>query len=284
MIISRRIVAFVALSLGLVAAGCGDSTPAAPDGGTRPDGGTGTVDSGTAGTDSGTRSDGGTGVDAGGDVDGGSVGSDGGIRSDGSVGPGRDAGDPFGDAGPGGAPEWVDIEVLLDGTTCDDLVPCGGDVEGTWDVTGGCVDFELPSELEFCTGYTIEATIARARGRATFDGTTATRIAQSEVEVELFIPMGLCTGDLIGGCPGIEMRIMDAGLDGTCVSEGAGDCRCTAYTLYTIDDSATYTTSGNQIMSGGKTWDYCVTDGSMRYEDVTGGDDDEPGIIELGRL
>lgn len=207
---------------------------------------------------------------------------------DGSLLPPIDGGNPFGDAGALGEPAWVGVDVHYDGTACDALVPCGGDVVGTWDVTGGC--FELPDVegmLSLCPGATVTTRTARARGRVTFDATTAHRVAQSEVEIEVFAP-ALCVGFFPGGCEGIETEIRMRVPDSACVESAAGDCTCAARQITVIDDADLYTIEGDEIVSStsGKRWAYCIsgTPGarSLSYEDTSTSGMREPGVIELG--
>jgi hypothetical protein len=236
-------------------------------------------------SDLGSDTDAGSDVDASADVDAGDVdagASDAGAMTDGgSLLPPFDAGDPFGDAGTLGTPAWVPLDVLVDGTTCPPLDACGGDELGSWDVTGGCVDFAVPEEFALCTGATITAS-GRARGRVTFGGGFADRTAQSEVSADVFIP-GFCAG-LAGGCAAVEDLIVMSIPGSVCVATPAGDCRCAARMVNVIDDADAYTTMSNQIVSttSGKRWDYCITDGEMRYRDVSTSGSTEPGIIELG--
>jgi hypothetical protein len=206
---------------------------------------------------------------------------------DGSLLPPIDGGNPFGDAGALGEPAWADVDVHYDGTECDALVPCGGDVVGTWDVTGGC--FELPNietMIALCPGATITTRTARARGRVSFDGTFARRLAQSEVEIEVFVP-AICAS-FAGGCDGIETQVQMRVPDSACVASAAGDCTCAARQIGVIDDADAYTIEGNEIVSstGAKRWAYCISgtagSRSLSYEDVSPSGTREPGIIELG--
>jgi hypothetical protein len=195
--------------------------------------------------------------------------------------PDRDAGDPFGDAGPDGPPEWVDLDVRTDGSSCDALVACGGDEVGTWDVSGGCVEVPVPADLMRCPGATLTAT-GMARGRVTFTGTTAVRTAQSEVIANVYIP-GFCA-TIAGGCDAIATMLGSSFPDSACREDASGDCLCDIRQSFVIDDADGYTIEGNQIVSAtlGKRWDYCVgADGTLRYRDVSSADPIEPGIIEL---
>jgi len=232
------------------------------------------------GTDAGGDVDAGADTDAGGDVDAGA--RDAGAMTDGgSLLSPFDAGDPFGDAGTLGTPAWVPLDVLVDGTTCPPLVACGGDELGSWDVTGGCVDFAVPAAFAACPGATITAN-GRARGRVTFSGGFANRTAQSEISADVFIP-AICAG-FAGGCPAVEDLIVMSIPGAVCVATPTGDCRCAARIVRVIDDADAYTTMSNQIVSttSGKRWDYCITAGEMRYRDVSTTGSTEPGIIELG--
>lgn len=211
---------------------------------------------------------------------------------DGSLLPPVDGGDPFGDAGALGAPAFVPIDVLYDGTMCDELVPCGGDVLGTWDVQGGCIDLGNISgpgaPLSMCPGATVTTRTARARGRVVFEATVARRIAQSEVEIEMFVP-SFCAA-VVGGCGAIEAQLMMRAPDSACITEASGDCTCAVRQLTTIDETDAYTIEGNEIVSStGRRWAYCVDGDALSYQDVTPAPDGgaaparEPGIIDLVR-
>lgn len=201
----------------------------------------------------------------------------------GSILPTYDGGDPFHDDGGLGDPAWVTVDVLTDGSTCPPLTACGGDVVGTWDVSGGCFELPLEDMLSLCSGAAVTRREGQARGRVTFDGAFAHRVAQAEVVVEVFVPRICAT--LIGGCPAIETMIRDRVPDSVCVTE-AGDCRCAVRQINSIDDADGYTIEGNQIVSAslGRRWDYCIEGDALRYEDVTpGASSREPGIIDLTR-
>jgi hypothetical protein len=202
--------------------------------------------------------------------------------SDGSIRPPNDLGNPFGDAGALGEPPWAMLDVRTS-TSCPPLVACGGAVLGTWDVSGGCIDVPVPSQLMMCPGARVTRSVGRARGRVTFGPLIANRAAQWEVEVELFIPQ-VCAA-FAGGCVGIQSTVRNALPDSVCVSEGAGDCRCAARQSGNIRDADGYTTMNNQIVSAtlNKRWNYCIEGTRLRYQDVSAMGEREPGRIELTR-
>ncbi|MEZ4405316.1 MAG: hypothetical protein R3A52_02315 [Polyangiales bacterium] len=200
----------------------------------------------------------------------------------GSILPPRDAGPLPLDGGSLGDPAWVSLDVRVGGT-CPALTACGGAIQGAWDVSGGCVEVPLPSQLSLCPGARVTRSSGRARGRVVFGPVIARRASQWEVETELFIPQ-LCA-TVVGGCAVIEGYVRPLFPDSRCVTEGSGDCRCAARQSGTIDDGDAYTTTSTQIVStsSGKRWDYCVEGDRIRYNDASPGGVREPGPIELTR-
>jgi len=193
--------------------------------------------------------------------------------------PPEDGGDPFGDAGALGDPAWVPLTVLTDGSHCAPLVPCGGDVTGTWDVSGGC--FEVPlGDVMRCPGATATGS-GRSRGRVTFNGTIAHRVAQSEVDVQVTIPR-VCAM-FAGGCTAIQTMIRMQTPDAACATETDMSCLCQVRVMNVIDDTDGYTTSGDEIIgtTSGKHWAYCVSGGMLEYQDTSPMGMREPGIIDL---
>jgi hypothetical protein len=240
---------------------------------------TGTLDTGSDDPDAPVAIDAPSGTDTGGEDDAGVTPPD-----DAPILSAFDTGDPFGDAGTLGPPVWVPIDVLTMGT-CDDFTPCGGDVLGTWDVTGACVEVPIPDALFMCPGATAEG-VGMARGRVTFDGTIAWRTAQSVVEVEVFVPT-LCA-TIAGGCDNIETMLQSNIPDSACAMDTTG-CRCLARQQFDIDDADGYTidTATNEIVSATlmKRWEYCVGGSTLTYRDSSPSGSSAPreeGTIELG--
>lgn len=202
--------------------------------------------------------------------------------TDGPLLPPWDAGTLLADAGALGEPAWASLEVRTT-TPCEALTACGGDEVGTWDVSGGCIDLPVPSQLMLCPGAMVTRTSGRARGRVTFASGFARRAAQWEVEAEIVIPQ-LCAS-FAGGCAGIESLVRGSLPDAACVANAAGDCRCAARQTGSLADNDAYTTERNQIVSAtlNKRWDYCVAGTTLRYHDVSTTGPVEPGIIALTR-
>jgi hypothetical protein len=265
-----------ALCVVAAVAGCGGSTTGGVDAGALPDVGSladmgALVDTGPDGgavDDAGSIADAGGGTDAAGDV--------------GSILPGIDAGDPFGDAGALGDPPWVPIEVRTSGT-CTDFTPCGGDVVGTWDVSGGCVELPIGDTVRTCPGASITRAAGQARGRVSFDGAIAHRVAQSIVDVQIVVP-AICAS-FVGGCSGLEAQLRMQAPDSACTMAASGACTCEARQTTSIDDTDAYTTTATEIVGtvSGKRWAYCVAGDALTYRDTSASGPREPGVIRLTR-
>lgn len=179
-------------------------------------------------------------------------------------------------------PAWVAVDVRT-GAPCDPVSACGGDVRGTWDVAGACIEVPLDESLMRCPGAMVTRRGGRARGRVTFGERIARRRAEWSAEVETLIP-AVCAS-FVGGCPGIQASVRLINPDTTCEARPSGDCRCLARTAGVIDDGDGYSTDRGQIISSTlrRRWDYCVSDGALRYRDVSAIGPREPGVITLRR-
>jgi hypothetical protein len=233
------------------------------------------VDGSVAVRDAGRRDASGDGATSGDDGgvsagEGGTPGGDGGISVDGGV--------VSADSGP---PPDVDFEVRVDGSECGALTPCGGALEGTWQVSGGCVAFTQVNTLRSaCPGATISGT-GTARGRVTFAGGTMTRDIDIDWRGSVGIP-GSCAV-IAGGCGGVEstIRRFVPGATVSCPGDGSGGCACSLSIVSTITGSSAYLIDGNQIVRDDRRrWNYCVTDASMEYRETTGA---EPGTFAFMR-
>jgi hypothetical protein len=181
----------------------------------------------------------------------------------------------------GMAPDWVDLTVgpVM---SCPPFMACGGDVVGTWDVAGGCVEVDIEMGIMRCPGAMVTSRTGRARGRVIFgsDG-IARRVADSEVEIAIFIP-ALCA--MFVSCETIESMLAMSVTEASCTTEATGDCNCTGRQITHIDNTDAYTIEGNEIVGTTRRWEYCIAGDSLSYRDSTPGMGmREPGVIELAR-
>lgn len=181
-----------------------------------------------------------------------------------------------------GDPPWVDVDLRTSGA-CPALARCGGDVRGTWDVTGVCLEVPVEAALAQCPGARVTRRGGRARGRVTFGERLALRRAEWTAEVQVLIP-AVCAG-FVGGCPGIQAVVRGVAPDTSCAATAAGDCECVARQAGGLNDGDGYSTEGLQIVSATlmRRWDYCIDGDALRYRDVSAQEPREPGVITLGR-
>jgi hypothetical protein len=228
------------------------------------------VDGGVGARDGGRRD---AGVDPG--RDGGMSGEDGATTPGDDAAVARDAGPPIDagvvtpDAGP--APN-VTFEVRVDGTLCPALASCDGTLEGTWQVSGGCVDFTQVNSLRSaCAAATVSGT-GTARGRVSFAAGTMTRSIDIDWRGTVNVPVDCAR--LIGGCGIVQSTIQDyvPGAAVSCPGDGAGGCACTLTIGSTLADAFAYRIEGNQFVrvDTGRRWEYCVSGSSLRYRETTG--------------
>lgn len=181
-----------------------------------------------------------------------------------------------------GEPPWVDVEVRTSGA-CPAVSRCGGEVRGTWDVAGACLEVPIEAALSQCPGASVTRRGGRARGRVTFGDRIAVRRAEWSAEVQLLIP-AVCAA-FVGGCPGIQSLIRNVAPNATCAVTSRGDCDCNARQSGSLGDGDAYSTEGGQIVSGVlmRRWDYCIEGELLRYRDVSAQEPREPGVITLRR-
>jgi hypothetical protein len=187
-----------------------------------------------------------------------------------------------GDSSTGGTGE-TNIAI---GEGCDPLVPCG-DIEGTWEYQGGCVDWEQlgvdPSQLEaMCPEATWEST-GSVTGTVTFTNGTVTRDATVTSVTNITVPDS-CIQDLGQGlltCPTLGLAIATYMPGAVCTPDGT-DCICTGETTAADWGASTYSVSGSTLTLGdGRTFDFCTDGATLRYQET--GAEPEPGIYDLAK-
>lgn len=245
-----RTTALLTLSTVLVMAGACSSDPIedpVADAGGESDAGTAPVD------DAGTEADAGTGQDAGAEPDAGTL--------------------P--DAGTGGGPVELDLE-----TSCPHT-PCGGSIpDGVYRYTAGCVVNYFADLSQLCASATITTTKASVDGTLTFsNGNEVDRDVRVRAEGTAFVPSSCLFG---GTCQQASTLISSYFPGSTCTS-ATGGCDCALLLERTVTDSSSYTVSGNQLLAGTRTYDFCVSGATLTYEDVSAGNERQPGVYTLER-
>lgn len=178
--------------------------------------------------------------------------------------------------------------------TCQPFTACGGNIVGTWKITGGCVSNQTFADLKskFCEGIEEGNVVIKAAGTLTATDTTVTRQTKVDISADAFIPQQ-CAAKAGGSC-----QIVEAGLStsvlGTdppfdkakCTTDGAGGCNCSVSKAYVENVTGAYTASGNTITTTNpnRTFDYCVDGSKLTYQETTSaGTVSFPIIVELAK-
>ena len=189
------------------------------------------------------------------------------------------------DSGSGTA-NGLDGGVTVTYDTCQTFAKCGGDVVGSWKVTGGCLDKStFDTARRSCSQLQESDVVIQAAGTLTFDATTATRNTTVKLTGKVFVP----TADAAGcsaangqSCSflglGLTLGIAGSALkfdSATCTDTTAPSKGCNCDVTKTTTDDATqpYTksTDGDRIdlTSPTQTYDYCINGATNTYLETT---------------
>ena len=196
-----------------------------------------------------------------------------------------ESGTPEGGAGEGGgtdAAKDTGVDAALSGpflpiaygaASCPVFTACGGDVKGSWVLTGGCV-----TEALFDAARAQCATIAEsnvkieARGRVVADAATITRATDIRFSATLGVPPSCKPNG--ASCAQIGSAIVAlAGLKSAACVDDAGGCTCDVTNELSDNTADAYSTAGNTLTTGAgaaaRTFDYCVAASEIKYKETT---------------
>ena len=200
-------------------------------------------------------------------------------------GSGSDAGPQKGDGGPGvssdggGAASNVTVSQTaanISFGSCQAAAACGGDVQGTWDYAGGCIDDPFAAVKQQCPSATTSNVQGSIAGTVNFVGDALYRKAKASFSGTITLPAACTMG---APCATIQSAMSSAFDSVTCT--GTTSCDCVVKSHTDVDDSSTFTVSGNTLTTaGGNTYDFCVKGGQMT-ERQTDSSAAEPGNFSL---
>ncbi|HEX2879881.1 MAG TPA: hypothetical protein VHO25_10155, partial [Polyangiaceae bacterium] len=167
--------------------------------------------------------------------------------------------------------------VAADAVTCDFEACSGGDIVGTWDIAGACIDFANPFE-DLCADSTFEAD-TEFTGSITFkaDGTFSSTLSTGG-NLHVVLPAS-CLTELTGGqtvsCTelGLFDSDEDGGGSGTCTGDSATGCDCTGpIEAKTEENSGTYTHEGTSFTTtdedSSDTSSACVNGDTLKVQSI----------------
>lgn len=187
-----------------------------------------------------------------------------------------DAGGGDEDAGqPPGTDAGTPSEVTIRFAGCEAFVACGGDPSGTWTYEDICIEDPFPAVRDACAGATVEDPSGTASGRVTLAAGAVVREAHVTLSGTIVIPASCA----VVGCSNIQAALSSTYESASCTGGPTG-CRCTVSDEIDILESDTYTVDGSTLHAGGRSYEFCVDGGALRYREL---DDPplEPGVYTL---
>jgi hypothetical protein len=166
--------------------------------------------------------------------------------------------------------------------TCPAFTGCGGDVVGTWKVTGGCVSDTTFADAKTgdCAGVEEGNVDIQAAGLITATATTFRRRLDVTLKADLSIPPA-CVQYLGGTCNSTEIGLtLSIGPDqpalfddAKCTSDGAGGCNCKVKRAYNEDETHDYSVDGSTLTTTDpdRTFAYCVAGTKTTMQETTAG-------------
>lgn len=168
---------------------------------------------------------------------------------------------------------------------CSPVVPCGGDIVGTWDVQSFCLPQDA-AELALaealppaCDDAFISADatpsglsqLFESNGTVSMSGTVNlhnqyrfTEACLSALSPELPDLQTACDSVIAGNFSGIQFEDPDQ-WELSCVESG-GACECDGTATLDVTSTGSYTVAGNAISTGDLTSSYCVSGEQLTME------------------
>ena len=158
------------------------------------------------------------------------------------------------------------ISITLGG--CSAFTPCGGDVAGTWNLVAGCIDDPLATSKSLCPALVVNSETATGSGSVTFVGSIVTRSYTTHYAMDVTVPPACLT---VYSCSQIQAGYQQYIANTSCATDTNGACRCTGSIDSNAQQGSTYTTSNNEIVTGGGDhYAYCVNGNTLQYKHVSG--------------
>jgi len=133
---------------------------------------------------------------------------------------------------------------------CGQVLPCAGDLTGSWAFDTGCITAAGITEATAgttCPGETLGVTDVKVSGTATFnaDMTYTLDALSQQATFVLTVPSG-CVGGV--GCPMVAVSILATGQFDSVNCTGTSTCTCTVVqTPVVANETGTYTVAGNTL-------------------------------------
>jgi len=169
---------------------------------------------------------------------------------------------------------------------CTAFQKCGGDVLGSWKVTGGCLsEDQFAAAKAKCAGLVESNVDIKGDGTVVIDAAKVQRKTTVSVSAKVLIPKS-CSP--LPDCSAIQAGL-EFGFEGlkfdkaACADKGA-NCECDVVSSRVEDTNDAYTVSSDGVLTTQnptRTYDYCVTANKNVYKETTTSPKPLDLIVEL---
>jgi hypothetical protein len=178
--------------------------------------------------------------------------------------------------GGGAQPVSTNAAPISFGSSCPGFSACGGDIEGVWDYSGGCIADPFAAYKKQCPAATESNVSGNIVGTVNVYGNSIQRNAKASFTGTLTIPAD-CTS---GASCAIVQQTLQGSFDSV-VCSGSTTCDCVISGHVDTGSVTTFTMNGSTVVTDdGSTYDVCVA-GNKLTEHETDAKAAEPGVFEL---
>jgi hypothetical protein len=170
--------------------------------------------------------------------------------------------------------------------SCQSVVPCSGDLVGTWFYSVACADDPLADVRKSCAGITTVSSSSKLSGRLDFTATTVTRVVDTTYATTVNLPTS-CNTQV--GCSVIAKVLQQSVPTASCMAATNGGCDCSLSGSSNLTESGTWTNAAGVLTittpTKTRTFDSCVMSGiaptSLRLRETSTTSGTELGTTTL---
>lgn len=164
--------------------------------------------------------------------------------------------------------------VDIDGT-CSAFAACGGNPQGTYDYTGGCIEDVFAAARSACSNLDTSKAEVTVKGSIEFAGNALKRNATVTISGHIVFPES-CTSGI--PCSAIENELKNGFDSASCT--GSSACDCTISKIEADTDATTYTIQGSLVTTADNDeYSICEKGADLSYSGKSAGS--EQGTFTL---
>lgn len=162
----------------------------------------------------------------------------------------------------------AEAAVDIDGT-CSPFTTCGGNPQGTYDYTGGCIEDVFAAARGACPTLDTSKAVVKVKGSIEFAGNALKRDVTVTIGGSITLPAACAAGQ----CAAIESELKGAFDSVSCT--GSSSCDCTISKTEAETDATTYTIQGSVVTTAdGDEYSICEAGADLSYSGKSAGSEE----------